>query len=334
VHETGRKVLRKLFIAVCALIGAAGYADFRAEVAGSYTDTIGNGTDVEALDLSGAIFLRPVVDSKGPYALAQFLSRASRLSYNYNSADGFGGTTDTHGLSARYIDVSSGWIGGASVAFQNLPESLVAPGFQVGLNADGFLVGLNLGKYVAENTTIELAGSFGRQDSGQIFSQDCPFGFEVIGCVSVTNTTDLVTETWVVATNLRHVTRLGRTSIAMVAGAQYSTSDIDSSTSIAFVFDGDTPPGFEPTEFESSNSFGDTFSALVGGTWFVNRSLGLGLNYNFDNRDSAPSVHSFGADVSWFVTPRIEVEANYRLGFVADSSTDIDTWRATVRTRF
>lgn len=332
-----RRVVRSLVIALCTLSGAIGYADFRAEITGTYADAgddlFFDAAGAELLDFSASVFLRPVNDSKGPYALAQFLSRASRLTYNYTAAEAFDATTDTHTLSLRYIDVSSGWIGGATVSVLDLPEAAFAPDLDVDLDSNGYLVGLNLGKYIAENTTIELAGSFDRQELDQTVSQDCPQGLEALGCLALVSDSDSTIDAWTVSTSLQHVTQLGGRALALSAGASFATSDCDSNASIDFVFDGDVPPGFESMEFDFNDSLGDVWEGFVAGTWFLNRSLGVGLDYRF-NRLAGVSLHSIGADVGWFITPFIELQGGYEVGFVANSSADTDAWRLTLRGRF
>lgn len=320
------------FMGVCTLASSVAQADFRSELSAGYGESVGFGSQAQLVDATARVFLAPVNDSKGPYALARFLSRASDLTYNFSHTEVDDFDTNVHSLSARYVDVNSGWLGGVSASYSSLPDAQFE--LSTGGDASGYGVTATLGKYLWRTTTLALTGGFANQDSDFNGSLECPEALITLGCVGIDFDSATVTDEWSIATRLQHVGQIGRTTIAIDLGVGYSSVDVDSTALTEVVLIDDTFAGlFPPTETQASESFDDNWAANLAGTWFVNRSVGLGLGYEFD-RQLGTSIHTFSSSASWFITRNVEVRGSYRLGFLANSSADNDTWEVSLRARF
>ncbi len=134
-------------------------------------------TSDDDINLSGSWFYSGLNDEEGPRSRAEFLSRASSVSFTYSRADSdsesfsdFGGfpitssgeaTIDTFGLGLRHVWADSGWYALAAVARSDGDGSFSdSTGFSAdtSFTADAYSAGF--GKYLGPATTIDLSVSW------------------------------------------------------------------------------------------------------------------------------------------------------------------------------
>ncbi len=160
--------------------------------------TIFNSNEIETdeLSLSGTWYFNGLSDDNGPRARATLVDRASSLAIGYSQTDRTFSTVltstdpafpfpsidsrleaddDTFAADFRYVAKDSGWIGSIGLVTS---EATVGAPVNSSFDATGW--GLGFGKYIAENTTLELQVSQVDADGG---SDASAFGvtFEHLG---------------------------------------------------------------------------------------------------------------------------------------------------------
>ena len=137
-----------------ALTGAAQAEEYSWEVGAGLS-----GSDVEGIDLGASYFFQPVDDSKGPYREAAFIDRASSVTVVASDSE-LDNTVDSedYGIGVRYITAGGGWI----IDGRYLRSELSTGPLDVELDA----YGLTVGKYIAENTTLEIGYAYSEADGG------------------------------------------------------------------------------------------------------------------------------------------------------------------------
>lgn len=168
-----------------AILGAAGaHADeFSWQLGAAAQDAdIARNVDGEAATLSVTYYFRPVDDRSGPYALAPFLERSSRIGATYSenkttslvpvvSIGPFSVPVPAQpprklvsraagrSLSGRSVWRESGWYVGAAFAETDAAHPAPLPAQFSVLGDDLTTRSLTLGKYVARTTAVELVAT-------------------------------------------------------------------------------------------------------------------------------------------------------------------------------
>lgn len=327
-------------------------ADYRVEFDGSYAQTkpgdLQGLGDVDEIDLSVAVFLRPVKDASGPRGEAEFLSRASSLRYSFSrdklerpnfagapiSDDFLDTTPQAHGARIRYVTPDSGWI--FSLA-GNRPESFNTEF----VTNSGWSASGGVGRYLSQSASIELTVGYTSADFGVFQSLDCPLFLQAFGCERIEIENESETTTTSVSARYRRVGKIGQQTFATSLQVGYSNIDFEVENSGANVIgdigesdglliDGVFAPA-EPTR--QSFTINDNWSALLAGTWYPMRELGLDAGLFLNSSDGSESF-GFDAGLGWFLTPNLELRGNYRHTFLNDFDEGPRLWRATLRTRF
>lgn len=77
----------------------------------------------------------------------------------------------------------------------------------------------------------------------------------------------------------------------------------------------------------------DIDSWNIGGTWYINRNLGIGANYSrFDN--FGIEADTYGLGVEWFVTEKIGLSALYSYEEVDDTDVEVNAFAVAAEVRF
>jgi hypothetical protein len=225
-------------IAAFAIASAAGAEDYRWQISGGYGDTeLAPFADTERVTLDATYYLDAVDDARGPYALAPFLNRSSRVTAAVTSDETtitspvfFSALTppppgtpttvttteETTGfvIGGRYVWSASGWYVGASYRDADTDQEPGSARFQQGTAIEGYQV--FGGRYFGESTSLDLAAGATRQTSE--LNIVCITAL----CLSGTAATDIDTDDWSIgALHVRRGTRLtysiaGRASSASV----------------------------------------------------------------------------------------------------------------------
>jgi hypothetical protein len=170
-----RNVLHALSI-VCAGIAAlpnASSAEFSWQLAGDgRRQEVGDLLEVDGAAVSATYFFRPVDEEVGPYALAAFLNRSSRLGVSVHSDEERRSATfslfgvprtvtsadamDGYSASGRYVWRDSGWYAGGGIA-----DAHGDPPASTCFERDRELRGASVhaGKYLGRATSIELSAA-------------------------------------------------------------------------------------------------------------------------------------------------------------------------------
>jgi len=223
-------------IAAVAIASAAGAEDYRWQISGGYGETeLAPFADVERVMLDATYYLDAVDDARGPYALAPFLNRSSRVTAAVTNDKTTivapvvtiglpppgppataSATEETTGLviGGRYVWSTSGWYVGASYRDADTDQEPISPVFQRGTTIDGYqLFG---GRYFGESTSLDLAAGTTRQTTE--LNINCYTSL----CLSGRTASDVDTDDWSIgALHVGRGTRLtysisGRASSAKV----------------------------------------------------------------------------------------------------------------------
>jgi hypothetical protein len=223
-------------MAVCGLASAAGAEEYRWQISGGYGETeLAPFADVERVMLDATYYLDAVDDARGPYALAPFLNRSSRVTAAVTNdkttivspvatigltppgtPTTATATEETTGfvIGGRYVWSASGWYAGASYRDADTDQEPSSPVFQQATTTDGYqLFG---GRYFGESTSLDLAAGTTRQTTE--LNINC---FTSL-CLSGSAATDIDTDDWSIgALHVHRGTRLtysisGRASSARV----------------------------------------------------------------------------------------------------------------------
>ncbi len=321
-------------------------ADYSVELDGSYAQGDDPFGDIDDLNLSVEAFLRPVDDSRGPYSEAAFLTRASSVRYRYSRLDRdfdseFAAmfpnedAIKNHELSGRYVHLDSGWIGTGLIAIPVDREGLDS-------STDGLRIGAGVGRYISDNSTVEVNLEYVRTDTDTSFNQDCGVVAALAPtCDMLILESDTQADSLGVSVQYRRVGNIGNQTFATTVTGGYVNTDFDSEFSqsavdvdgvnLPVLVDGADFLDLEGVETPSPPSV-DSWNFVAAGTWYLNREIGIDAVYTFEKADDL-DVHGIGVGAGWFVLPNLEVRGSYTYRF-PDLGSNNDMWRLTLRGRF
>jgi len=253
--------------------------------------SIFNSTDLESdeLSLSGTWFFKGLSDEKGPRSRARLTDRASSLTLGYSQTERTSTTVltstdpvfpsfdtrfelddDTIAAGFRYVDRDSGWIGSAGLV---TTDTTVGGPVSTSFDATGWQLGF--GKYLFENTTLELGFSQVDVDGGADTSA-IGVTFEHLGQVN---------DRW------QYGVDLGYNRIDGPGG-----SDVDAwRAALALYPNRDVEFGIA-LENASSNLAGDDNLGFEGfASWFVQPNIRLSARYRVDDVDYLGNLSIGGA---------------------------------------
>ncbi|MCR9104529.1 MAG: putative porin [Gammaproteobacteria bacterium] len=229
-----------------------------------------SGSDVEGFDLGISYFFQPVDDSKGPYREAAFIDRASSVTVFGsdgevdNSAD-----TEEYGIDVRYITAGSGWIIDAAYA-----RSEASVG---GFDAEVDAYGLTVGKYIAENTTLEIGYAYAEDDSGAELDN---YGIEI-----------------------QHLMNWEDSGLKLGGGYVYSETDDGGNDRDTYFVEATWYPcknlGIGGGYSLADGEFGDTDIYSIGAEYFITEHAAVSLSYlseEVDDTDLESDVYRVGVN--------------------------------------
>ena len=305
-HKTG--VICWLLVGM--LVGTNGFAEeYNFEIGlafdstrfdGSQTITTPGGTifnsaetDTDDLSVLGSWYFAGLSDDKGPRTRAALVDRASSLSVVYSQSDQtissfltsddpsfpfppidsrFDSDGDTFTVNLRYVDRDSGWFGNAGLFNSNITLG----GF-VNESADATGWRLGVGKYVFENTTLNLDVSQVDIDGG---------GDTAVAAASLEHLGDLG-ERW------QYAIDLGYSRTDADAGLKLDTWD----ASIALYPTRNFEFGIAVEDISNDKDFFGLDTTGIEGfaSWFVTPNVRLSARYRVDDVDYLGNVSIGGA---------------------------------------
>ena len=235
-----RRALRAAHaVAISILASSASAEDFSWQLSGTYGETeLAPFADTERTMLDATYYVDPVDDSRGPYALAPFLNRSSRVTAGITNEKttittpviSVGAlppgnpttmdvTEEAAGLTVggRYVWPNSGWYVGASYRDADTDREPTSPeSRQETTTADYQLFG---GRYFGESTSLDLAAGATRQATQLTIT--CLTSL----CLSGSTATQIDTDDWSIgALHVRQGTRLSYSITGRVSGADVTAS--------------------------------------------------------------------------------------------------------------
>jgi hypothetical protein len=210
-------------VAISMLAFRADGEEFSWQLSGGYGETeLAPFADTERTMLDATYYVGPIDDSRGPYALAPFLNRSSRVTAGVTNdkttitipvatagppPPGSPTTVDVteettgYAVSGRYVRPSSGWYVGAGYRDSEMNREPLSPGSRQDTTTDGYqLFG---GRYFGESTSLDLAAGATRQTSELTIS--CITSL----CLSGSTATRIDTDDWSIgALHVRQGSRL------------------------------------------------------------------------------------------------------------------------------
>ena len=322
-----------VFLCASALTVICAHADeFSWQLAGGARNSdVGNSAETDGATLTATYYFRPVDDTMGPYALAAFLDRTSRIGASYNEdkttalAPIFrigpimgplpapGPATATvvdrgagRSLSGRHVWRTSGWYVGAALAEADAAHPAPLPTSFSVLADDVSSGSLLLGKYVGASTAVEL--SFEATEA--TLTSELPL-FCLRGLCSIAPiarlTMTLETDSRNIGISAQHVGRLGKLAYSLSGGV--TSNDVDATLDfdeipIAMpvplpVFPAPPPAGGFVSVRPSATSAGRRERYAVTGELFPTQALGLRAGYaRWDADASLDESYELGA--TWF----------------------------------
>lgn len=217
-------VLRNVPAIVLAALGPGAAAEeFSWQVSGGYGEAeLTPYADSERTVLDATYYIDPVDDARGPYALAPFLNRSSRVTAGIvrekttittpvltigTPPPGTPTTVDVvedsagYGLGGRYVWSESGWYVGASYRNEDMDHEPSSPLSRQDTTIDGYqLFG---GRYFGESTSVDLGAGATEQTTELVIT--CITSL----CLSGGTATHVDTDDWSIgALHVGHGTRL------------------------------------------------------------------------------------------------------------------------------
>ena len=233
-------VLRTAYTVALSLVASsAGAEQFSWQLSGSYSETeLSSFADTERTMLDATYYLDPVDDTRGPYSLAPFLNRSSRVTGGVSKETttitvpvAYIGplpppgptavdlTEDTTGytVGGRYVWAASGWYVGAAYRDLDTDQEQSSPLSRQGTTSDGYeLFG---GRYFGESTSLDLTAGTMRQRTELTLS--CITSL----CLSGSTATQIDTDDWSIgALHVRQKPRLSYTIAGRVSGSEITPS--------------------------------------------------------------------------------------------------------------
>ncbi|HEY9181719.1 MAG TPA: putative porin [Gammaproteobacteria bacterium] len=223
-------------VVLSALAFSATAEDFSWQVSGGYGATeLAPYADTERTVLDATYYFDPVDDSRGPYALAPFLNRSSRVTAGVvrekttlttlvatigspppGTPTAIDVTEDSTGyvFGGRYVWPRSGWYVGASYRNEEMDHEPSSSSLLQDTTTDGYqLFG---GRYLGESTTVDLGAGTTEQTTELVIT--CITSL----CLSGRTATHVDTEDWSIGTT--HVRRGPRLSYAITG--RFSRADV------------------------------------------------------------------------------------------------------------
>ena len=337
LQKSSTAALRTLpAIAVSVLSSAAGAEDYRWQISGGYGETeLAPFADVERVMLDATYYLDAVDDTRGPYALAPFLNRSSRVTVAVTNdkttivspvatiglpppgtptTATATATEETTGfvIGGRYVWSESGWYVGASYRDADTDQEPSSPVFQQGTTIDGYqLFG---GRYFGESTSLDLAAGTTRQTTE--LNVNC---FTSL-CLSGSTATDIDTDDWSIgALHVQRGTRLTYAITGRVSSAKVTPSidevqltlppgPLPRAPAAGAIAGGLTALPLAPGTFTGPPPITDerdTYS--VGGELFPTDRLGFRIGIARSDGDFAED-ESYDLAATWFFKRAVAVE--------------------------
>jgi hypothetical protein len=332
-----------------AVLGAGARAeDFSWQISGGYGETeLTPFADTEHVVLDATYYFEPVDDARGPYALAPFLNRSSRVSAGVTrdkttivtpvatltlptifglpanielpppGAPRTHTTTEETGgfqIGGRYVWSATGWYVGASYREADIDEDDISSVFRQGTTIDGYqLFG---GRYFGEATSLDLAAGATRQTMELLVS--CWSSL----CLSGSSQTAIDADDWSIGT--LHVRRGARLTYS-ISGRISSTEVARSVEALQLTLpSGAAPPVPAPGTILGGVSVlpfaavAGTFTGMllspderetysIGGELFPTERLGLRIGFARSDGDYAED-DSYDLAATWFFTRAAAVE--------------------------
>jgi hypothetical protein len=226
-------------VAISILASGANAEDFSWQLSGAYGETeLAPFADTERTMLDATYYIDPVDDARGPYALAPFLNRSSRVTFGVTnekttittpvvsiglpppgSPTTMDVTEETTGyaIGGRYVWSASGWYVGAGYRDADTDREPSSPESRQGTTTDDYqLFG---GRYFGESTSLDLAAGATRQTTQLTIT--CVTSL----CLSGSAATQIDTDDWSIgALHVRQGSRLGYSISGRVSGADVTAS--------------------------------------------------------------------------------------------------------------
>ncbi len=330
-------------LCIVILGGACAHAeDFSWQFVATAQDAeVARTAKADGATLSATYYFRPVDDSGGPYALAPFLTRSSRVSATYSedkttaivrriwlgplpppvdSPPASVSVTRAAGrsLSGRHVWRDSGWYVGAALAQADAAHPApLSSAFSL-LGDDLTTRSLTLGKYVARSTAVELAAV----SADTTLTSELPLFCRAGACslrpiAQLRSTYETTLDS--VELSARHIGRFGRFTYSLSGGVTASESDFSGEVV-------ETPLEPVPPLFPISQSIIEPgpSGAIVhvtsgasraqryalGGELYPTPALGVYVDYvRWDGDDSRDARYDVGA--TWFFRRRVGVQLGW-----------------------
>ena len=330
-------MVRKTWIVggVCTVLAvgsAAVGAEYAWQVAGSHGQDDSAGiVDSSRLTLAVSYYPRPVDDTRGPYALAPFLSRSSYVTVGLSrsredtelvgtsvwggSPEFIGRLVELYGqstaesaawsLSGRYVWPVSGWFAGGAV---ERGATEVSPGAQ-DMHRSAFLV--VAGRYLGDTTTLDvsLGTDSNREDPDEVVCE--AFAWRCYGLAGAD------TDTEVVIVSVHHVGELWGRGYAVEADARSSRSEY--SLVLPRLLDPQRRPiAVDPSRRgEYALDDGDKLYSdksqlyVLSAQWFPTIALGVRLSYVNIRQDESGNADGIGLSAGWFLRRHLSATVSF-----------------------
>jgi hypothetical protein len=289
------------WVAACAWPQACG-AQYSWQLSSDYQQyEIGEFIDVATTHLEATYHFRPIDVERlgGPYSLAGFLDRSSRMTAGLRRerSKSFPSSisTDGYSLSGRYVWREAGWFLGGRT--EQRETDLPSPTFmEQTLKAEGY--GLSAGKYLAESTAVELT----------LESEVARWrGHQLAPCVFMCSL-ESRDRAEVVGLSVMHVGTLRQMGYAASASARHR------SVRTRFPEAAPLPPDISPDDIIQIQ-FPEVRSSRIysaSGQLFPTTRLGIGVGYSRWSRDRH-GVEDYTYDVStvWFFRPNVAAQIGW-----------------------
>jgi hypothetical protein len=355
---------RTVMFCAAVLTATSAHADtFSWQLAGSARESdIGPSAEAEGATLAVTYHFRPVDDAAGPYALAAFLNRSSRIGATYNedkvtslvpvitigpiapppsSPVTVVNRAAGRSLSGQYVWSTSGWYVGAALAEADAAHPAPLPTAFSVLGDDVTSYSLALGKYVGPSTAVELSLGVSETTLTSELPVFCVGGLCGLGPIARITTT-LETEAENIAISAIHVGSLGKLRYSLSGGVTSSEADLTVDVVLTQLLPLPLPPlpptlqpvpppvgGFSPVagSDETSVSLDRRARYALAGELFPTQALGIRLGYaRWDGDELLDESYELG--VTWFFRRSIGAQvvlARTKSGLAITTVEDIDS---------
>jgi hypothetical protein len=348
-------------LCVTALTTACANADeFSWELAGSVRSAdVGVSADGDGATLTATYHFQPVDDAAGPYDLAAFLSRSSRIGASYNEDKTtalvpvfvigpfptvqrppviFVDRAAGRSLWGRHVWRSTGWYVGAAFAESDAADPApLTTSFSV-IGDDLSSRALALGKYVGDSTAVQVSLEEAKTTLTSSLPIFCLPGICGIAPLARVTST-LETDSESIAISAQHVGGLGGLEYALSGGVsanetaatlevvQTPVVPLPPFTLPAPPISGAFPGGFVAAASLASPSLARRERYSLAGELFPTDALGIRLGYaRWDGDESLDE--SYELATTWFFKRRIGarvVLARTKTDFSIQTAQDVDT---------